>query len=135
MRVEEQYADILLNIETAIVQVYDNRPELTDRDVLSALESLQRGYEKEKRKRDGLTPEPSSQAGVVYAQIRRVCEWCLGREQLNQDEQGAENAQPEELTIAELLRILKRLHKSVRLWNKQGGRQGYLKYVAEFIST
>ena len=28
---------------------------------------------------------------------------------------------------------LRRLRKSIRLWHKQGGRQGYLKYVREFL--
>jgi hypothetical protein len=40
MRIEEEYSDVLQNIESAIVTVYESSPELVDRDVLSAIESL-----------------------------------------------------------------------------------------------
>lgn len=133
MKVEEEYADILHNIESAIVMVYESDPDLADRDVLAAIESLQRRYEKEKRNRAGLTPAPSGRAGVVYKQCRRICEWRLGRQPLNPDEAISDGLPPYAVTVPELLRILKRLHKSVRLWHKEGGRQGYLTYVQNFI--
>ena len=40
MRIEEEYSDVLQIIESAIVTVYESSPELVDRDVLSAIESL-----------------------------------------------------------------------------------------------
>jgi hypothetical protein len=133
MRVEEEYADILQNIESAIVAVYESNPDLTDRDVVAAIESLQRDYEKEKRKRAGLTPAPSGRAGTVHERCRRICEWHLGRQPLNREKGVSEGLLPREVTIPELLRILKRLRKSIRLWHKQGGRQGYLRYIRKFI--
>lgn len=134
VRVEEEYSDILQNIESAIVAVYESDPDLADRDVLTAIESLQRGYEKEKRKRTGLTPVPSGRAGTVHERCRRICEWRLGRQPLNRDAEVSEDLPPRELTIPELLRILKRLHKSIRLWHKQGGHQGYIMYVHKFFA-
>jgi hypothetical protein len=134
VRVEEEYADTLQSIETAIVTVYENNPDLVDRDVIAAIETLQRAYDKEKRKRPGLTPAPSGWSGVVHERCRDICEWRLGRQSLDGGEDVAEDPLPENLTISELLRVLKRLHKSIRLWHKEGGRQGYLKYVHGFIS-
>lgn len=133
--VEEAYSAILYDIESAIVAVYESNPDLGDRDVLTAIESLQRGYEKEKRRRPGLTPAPSGRAGIIHEQCRRICEWRLGRHPLNRDGKLSEDRPPQELTMPELLRVLKRLHRSIRLWHKQrGGRQGYLLYIREFIT-
>ena len=38
-----------------------------------------------------------------------------------------------QLTVDEILACLKRLRTSVKRWTKDGGRQGYLTFVDEFI--
>ncbi len=133
MRVEEEYSDILQNIESAIVTVYEANPDLVDRDVLAAIDLLLRGYDLEKRNRSGFRPAPAGRARGVYDQCRRICEWRLGRQTLNEDKRSTDDPVPGELTVSELMRCLKHLRKSIRLWHKQGGRQGYLSYVREFI--
>lgn len=40
---------------------------------------------------------------------------------------------PAPVSVETLIACLKRLEKSVKLWNEQGGRQGYLEYIAEFL--
>jgi hypothetical protein len=135
MRIEEEYADVLQNIESAIVAVFDSHPDLTDRDVIAAIDRLMNAYDREKRKAQGVVQPPPGRARFVYEQCRRVCEWRLGRQPLNEGEASSEDPPPGELSIAELLRCLKRLRKSVRLWHKQGGRQGYLTYVRQFLPT
>ncbi len=63
MRVEEEYSNVLQNIESAIVTVYDRSPELVDRDVLSAIESLDtrlRTREEKSRWRHGDAVWPST---------------------------------------------------------------------------
>lgn len=37
------------------------------------------------------------------------------------------------ISIEEMIACLKRVRKSVETWNKQGGRQGYLNYIENFI--
>ena len=44
MKIEEQYFDVLQNIETAIVAAYDDHPRLLDLDVMDALDVLIRSY-------------------------------------------------------------------------------------------
>lgn len=134
MRIIEQYSDVLQNIEAAIVTVYEGHPDLVDRDVLAAIEALMRSYELQKRNREEFTLTPSGRARVVYEQCLRVCEWRLGRRSLDEGEPRSEDPKAGELSIAELLLCLKRLRKSVRVWHKQGGRQGYLVYVRQFIA-
>ena len=36
-------------------------------------------------------------------------------------------------SVAEILLCLKRLKSSIRLWNGEGGRQGYLTYIRNFL--
>ena len=134
MRVEEEFSDIIQNIESAIVTAYDSNPDLVDSDVLKAIDMLIGEYEREKRGRDGMARAPAGRAHAVYNQCRRVCEWRLGRQSLNEGESIDDDVQPGELSAAELVLCLKRLRKSIRLWHKQGGRQGYLTYVRQFIA-
>jgi hypothetical protein len=133
MRVEEEYADVLQNIESTIVAVFDSNPDLVDRDVIAAVDRLMKTYEREKRKVEGLVPAPPGRARVVYEQCRHVCDWQLGRQPLNGGEASSEGPRSNELSIPELLRCLKRLRKSVRFWHKQGGRRGYLAYIRQFF--
>lgn len=37
------------------------------------------------------------------------------------------------LTVEEITACLKWIRKSIRLWTKEGGRQGYLNYISQFI--
>ena len=134
MRIEEEFADVLQNIESTIVTVFDDYPDLVDRDVLTAIDRLMAAYKREKRNREGAAQAPSGRARAVYEQCRRICEWRLGRQLLNEGESSSEEPQPGELSVSQLLRCLKRLRNSIRLWHKQGGRQGYLTYVRQFLT-
>jgi len=134
MRVEEEFAGILYSIESAIVAVFDSRPDLVDKDVLVAIEALIREYEREKRNRPGMTLVPPGQAKAVFEECRRVCEERLGRNSLTEGEASLSEPREGEVSVPELMRCLKRLRKSVRLWHKQGGHQGYLTYVRRFIA-
>lgn len=133
MRVEERYADVLQNIESAIVTVFDSTPKLVDRDVLAAVTSLIKGYAREKAGRAVQSPGPSGRARIVYEQCRRICEWRLGRAPLNEGEPREDDPRPGELSVPEILLCLKRLRKSLRLWHARGGPRGYLEYVQQFL--
>ena len=132
-RVEEEYADILLSIEVAIVSVVSETPELVDRNVLAAVDALIALYSAEIRRGRRSPPPPTGRSGVVYERCLRTCERQLGRENVDQVPISGYHRVEGELTVSEILRCLKRLRKSIRLWHKQGGRRGYLSYVGEFI--
>jgi hypothetical protein len=134
MRVEEEHFDVLQNIEAAVVTVYDREPDLHDLDVLDALEALIRSYTLEERGRPGASPSLSEQSQHVADQARRVCEWRLGRSPLNAGDPWSDEDKRASISVPELIACLKRLRKSVRFWNEQGGRQGYLNYVREFLA-
>jgi hypothetical protein len=134
MRVEEEYADVLQNIESAIVTVFDRNPGVVDRDVVAAVEALINGYARERSGRSAPSVGPPGRPRVVYEQCRRICEWRLGRQPLNEGEPAQDDPRPGELSVSEIILCLKRLRKSVRLWHARGGPQGYLKYVRQFLN-
>lgn len=133
MRVEDQYFDVLQNIETAIVAAYDDRSDLLDAEVLDAIDALIRTYAWEKDGRGAPTLRLSDRAQLVFDSSRRMCEWRLGRQSLNPGTVEQEDAKPDELTVSDVVLCLQRIRSSVRLWTKQGGRQGYLDYVRRFL--
>jgi hypothetical protein len=46
-----------------------------------------------------------------------------------------ERTDKEIITLPEILLCLKRIRSSIRLWNKEGGRQGYLNDVRQLIDA
>ena len=132
-RIEDRYFDVLQNIETAIVAVYDDQPDLLDVEVLDAIDALIRTYAWEKDGRGTPTLRLSDRAQRVFDASRRMCEWRLGRQSLNPGTVERDDAKPDDLTVSDVVLCLQRIRSSVRLWNKQGGRQGYLDYVRQFL--
>jgi len=128
----EQYYDLLQNIEYAILSAYEAERTLLDFDVIDALDGLVRRYAAEEQNRTPPKLRLSPRASQVYSSADHMCEWRLGRASLNADD---ENMIPPDQrnTITDILLSLKRLRKSVNIWNEQGGRQGYLGYIANFF--
>ena len=133
MRVEEAYLDVLQNIEAGIVVVYRAAPSLLDLVIDDAFEALVREYGWEEQGRGAGRPKLSAPAEHVYQAIRRICEWRLGRGPLDAAKPEAEGMRPQPISVSEGIACLKRLRKSVRFWQKEGGRQGYLNYVRQFL--
>lgn len=134
--VEEEYLDVLQNIEFAIVSVYREKPDLLDYDVDKVLNLLWTEYRNEKRDRTAPAPQLGVNAQLVYARVKSMCEWRLGRQNLEAKKDG----QPVEmgikpLTLDEIMACLKRIRKSIELWTKQGGRQGYLYFIDNNIGV
>lgn len=132
-KIEEQYFDVLQNIETAIVTAYQDNPNLLDLDVMDALDALIRHYSREEQGAGSPASRLSDPAQRVHDLSKGMCEWRLGRQPLNAGHPAADRPPTGETSIAEIVLCLKRIRKSVRLWNWQGGRQGYLDYVRQFL--
>ncbi len=134
--VEEEYVDVLRDPEMAIVGLHKRHASLLDLEVLEALEGLIRVYAWEKEGRGVPSSRLSDRPHLVFEACRRTCECWLGRQQFTPDEiRERENVDKAEITLPELFLCLKRNRSSVRLWNKEGGRQGYLNYVRQFLDA
>ena len=130
---EEEYLDVLQNIEAAIVGVYREQPALLDYEVENALNALLREYQAEQQERRlgpiALKPLPQ----VIHARVRSMCEWRLGRQSPFIQAAGEAGPLPDPLSLAEIVACLKRIRKSVQTWSKHEGRQGYVRFISEFI--
>jgi hypothetical protein len=128
MEFEEQYQDVLQNIEFGIVSVYREHAEMVDHAVMRALEALIDHYVAQKI---GRAPKRSSLDAVeteVLQRVQAMCDWRLGYAP------GPGNMpQITPLSPDEILQCLKRILKSAHRWNKLGGRRGYLDFVAKYV--
>lgn len=130
---DERYEDVLQNIEFGIVRVYQTRRSLLDSDVDRALEKLLREYQSELRGRASPSVASSPAAQAVYDSVRPLCEWRLGRDTLVDDTGERVDTDMQPITLEEIVACLKRIRKSVALWTKERGRQGYLGFITQFI--
>lgn len=133
MKVEDEYTDVLQNIEFGIVRIYREHPGLSDGDVMRTLEALIDSYVAEKIGREPRKRPYSDLERILYDSVRAMCEWRLGRSSLGDAAPDGNALSPERKTVDEILLCLKRILKSVNKWNKRGGSQGYLQFVSQFV--
>ena len=132
-RIEEEYQDVLHNIESALVSVYREDEEMTDWEALKAVKGLIRAYTAEQRNRSQPNLKLTPAAEEAYEQVKFICDWRLGRAHF-EDESGAPvDLGLEPLTVSEIIACLKRIRRSIEMWNKRGGRRGYFNYVDQFL--
>lgn len=133
MTFEKEYEDVLQNLEFAITQVYRERPDLIDAEVLMAIESLIRIYSAQAQGKSISSRPQRCLSQQVAESVRQICEWRLGQVPLTDAEGNPAPAAPIPKTPNEIVDCLKRIQSSIRLWTKKGGRQGYLNFVSEFL--
>lgn len=133
MRVEHRYTDVLQNIEFGIVITYKNHPEMADTNVMRMQEALIDKYGAEKIGRLPRHFSLSQMEQALLENVRRMCEWPLGRGTLTGSVEKSMEIAPEPITIDEIVLCLKRILKSVKRWNKDGGKQGYLNFVTQYV--
>jgi lysyl-tRNA synthetase class II len=129
----DEHLDVLQNLEFAIVTTYKQRPEMTDYDVMRIMETLIDGYQAETIGRPPRYTPVTDVEIDLRDNLRRMCEWRLGRIQLVKDERMKELEKTDPKTLDEIVACLKKLHNSARKWNKSGGRRGYLDFVVKHI--
>ena len=130
--VEDDYLDVLHNIETAIIGVYRDQPGLVDAEADKALNTALLEYQAELQGRSANHPIPGGLAELVYVRVKEMCDWRLGREALETAE-GEPGPEVPPLALDEIIVCLKRIRKSIRKWTKEGGQRGYLNFVDEYI--
>ena len=129
MGIEEQHLDVLQNIEFAIVSVSREWPDMTDYEVMRALEAVIDVYKAEIFKHDPRESILSEMEVALYEAVRDVCQCRLGRDN---DETPA-GCGPPSITVDKVILCLKKILKSVNRWNKSGGRTGYLSFIVQYV--
>lgn len=131
---EDKYLDVLQNIEMTIVSVYREHDDLLDYDVDKVLNLLWKEYRNEQINKTTPMPILNANAQKVYNQVKAMCEWRLGRTEMT-GTKGAVRLKLEPISIDEIMDCLKRIRKSVDLWTKRSGRQGYLYFIDNNIGA
>jgi hypothetical protein len=133
-KLEEEFMDVLQNIEFALVTIYNEDEEMTDYEAENAINSLIRLYTAEQRKRDAPDLNLSGPAELAFERVKGMCEWRLGREKL---QSGDKNKEPfdfmEPIALNDLIACLKRIRRSIQKWNRGYGRRGYYDFVRQFV--
>lgn len=133
MKIEEEYQDVLQNLEFAIMDVYRNRDDLVDAEVLNAIQALIRTYGPEAQGKSISTRPLRGITKEVADTVKEMCEFRLGRSPIaNREGQTLDMSTPISLEI--LVACLKRIESSIKFWTKERGRQGYLDYIQQFIT-
>lgn len=136
MRFEEQYMDVLQNIESGIMIVYRKHPEIADYSVMRVIEALIEDYKAVRNKREPKPHNLSEPETLMLKTVGRMCDWRIGRQ--SPDAQDAEDLDSEEpppgdVTVDEMILCLRRILTSAKLWNRNNGRQGYLNFVSKYV--
>ena len=123
---EDQYLDVLQNIEWALLSLVKDHPALSDHDMLRIIEQALTYYKSQQRGNPAIAQSKLTDIRQdIFERILSMCEWRLGRLP-PPDKQIACNP----ITIEELILCLKRIEKSIKFWTKQGGRKGYINFAA-----
>lgn len=132
MKIEDEYLDVLQNIEFGIISVFRADRSLLDQDVKDAVAALIRHYRAEQEQRTPADVRLGDKAQRIFDNTLPICEWRLGREGPAVPPQlGSPPDVPN--TLDDIGACLRKIHKSVDFWNKRNGRQGYLSFVAPYI--
>ena len=122
---EDQYLDVLQNIEWALLSSVKDHPELSDHDMLRIIEQVLTYYKSQQR--GNLIIAQSKLPNIcqdIFERVLSICDWRLGKFP-SPNKEIASNP----ITIEELLLCLKRIEKSIKFWTKQGGRKGYINFA------
>lgn len=106
---------------------------MSDYDVMRMLEALMGIYKAEKMRRAPRNFRLSDVERLCMDAVQSVCEWRLGRAGLPGGVPWSTDQEMEHSSVDEILLCLTRVLKSAKRWNKDGGRQGYLNFGAQFV--
>lgn len=130
---EEKYNDTLRSIELAIVRVYREEDNLVDFQTLTAVNGLIRVYTAKVRNRNAPVLKLDHLSQKVFNDVKLACDGWLGQapvfDETGQMAEVKENA----LRVSEIIDCLKRIRKSIQMWQKEGGRTGYYEFIDQFL--
>ncbi len=133
MRVDEEFRNVLMNIEIQVIDIANDNPEIADyqvEKVYSALLSKYKALNRGKEAKEVNFKEPTD---TLYTQVGAICSFFVGDIKPKDEDGEPINIPLDTISYEDMIACLKSLRKSVKLWNKEGGQKGYLNYVKEFV--
>lgn len=123
--IPEQFESQLLLIELAVMRVFDEQPDLTDAQVDSVYEELSRRYRAEATAHEFKASDLDGIRAVLHNEVLPITELLVGR--------PANMASADTISAEEMRLCLNRLRASIKRWSREGGRQGYLNYLTNYL--
>lgn len=142
MALDEHFVFILQDIEEIVLKYFRKNPEMTDYSVQRVYDALAAHYKADVTGRTPKTPDLDGLESRVFKSLLNRCERIIGRRQTARDLKAASEADqyddPDDvdrpgIDSAAILACANRLRKIVSSRTKSHGRQGYVKYLDEFI--
>jgi hypothetical protein len=133
---EDQYLDVLHNIEAALVAVIRSHPAIVDYDVRAAVEALMREYQAVARDHAMPAIKLNPLAQHLHSAAKNICEYEIGRRPLeivSDDDKADAITNDSPKTVAEIVACLKRIRKSIDMWTGERGRRGYCEFIDEMM--
>ncbi len=132
---EDQYLNVLYNIEVQILQVYRDRPDLCGPDIERGLDALRKSYVAEIRRQEPKKLMLNELEEQVFIRVKALCELLLGRVEAFDKDGNPIEVDLEPLSLDEIVQCLKRIIRSVQFWTREGGSKGYVTYIQQFIKA
>ena len=132
---DERYIEIIYTLELSIVAFYQEHPDLLDAHVETAINHLMRVYRAETQGKQAPKRRMKGISLDLAETLEAVCEFYRGRAQVEPQKSPKSELELPVRTPKDITASLKKLKSSIKTWSKQGGRQGYLNYVTEFIES
>ena len=129
MRAEDEYLDVLQNIEWAIIAESRHDESILDADARNAVDFLVRRYEAELESRGASNRPLTDRVRRIVDATGAMCEWRLGRGAAP----GGLSGSVDPLNLEALVLCLKKIRKSIDFWNKEYGKRGYLDFVGQYV--
>ncbi len=130
MAYNEKYLDVYNNLEFAIIQVYNQNKQMLDYDVEAAVIAVIDFYIAKERGREPRDFKLSDLGKQVYLNVMEMSESRLNNRIFNNPDELIESYA---ITTGEMIDCLKTIKGSVGKWTKRNGRQGYLKFVSQYV--
>ena len=75
LSIEEEYEDIIQNLEESIVMCYLSHPDLIDAEVETAMDWLVKLYSAQAQGKTSSYQEPTGVSAEVANSVQQMCEW------------------------------------------------------------
>ncbi|MCA9960695.1 MAG: hypothetical protein R3E31_09310 [Chloroflexota bacterium] len=130
---EEKYNDTLRSLELTLVRQYRQFENLTDWETGTAVNNLIRTYTAVSRRRATPTIKQDALTQLIYDRLQTTCAGWLGQGPLIDEAGQVVQLDDTHLAVSEIIDCLKRIRRSIDMWNKEGGNRGYFEFIDQFL--
>jgi hypothetical protein len=129
----EDHAQALLPLELRILAAAESDATIIDLHIQDAIRLVARRYHLEREGAAFRLPKRlDPRVEQIFREVETLCEWHLRRTAAPPPTWPV-SADWEGVGIDALVAALRRLAKSIGIWNERGGRRGYVDYIREFL--